>query len=86
MKTQEKESRISEMEFNQHDCHLTAEDGCPICEKYAEEKLVELMVCPHGMCDGSGYYEEGQFDEFYTVKCLCQIEREQDNDQDQDDF
>ena len=36
------------------------------------------MSCPHGICDGSGYYEEGQYDDFRKVKCLCKIEDEQE--------
>lgn len=84
MSTQEKTKRISERDFENHDCHLSQDDGCAVCEAYALQKLPELMVCPHGMCDGSGYYEMGEFDEVQTVKCLCKVEAEQSNDEDDD--
>lgn len=28
------EPEITEAEFNNHDCHLSGEDGCDTCEKY----------------------------------------------------
>lgn len=28
------EPEITEAEFNSHDCHLSEEDGCPVCDKY----------------------------------------------------
>lgn len=79
MQTQEKTKRITEGEFQNHDCHLSQDDGCAVCEAYALQKLPELMICPHGMCDGSGYYDEGEFDDISTVDCLCRVEAKQDD-------
>jgi hypothetical protein len=42
-------------------------------------KLIE--ECPHGLCDGSGSYDEGEFDDLHEVKCLCQIDKEIDHDE-----
>lgn len=33
-------------------------------------------------CDGKGEYEEGQFDDVNTVKCICQIDESNDMDDD----
>ncbi len=33
-------------------------------------------TCRYGICDGSGWTEEGAFDDIKPRKCLCQIEKE----------
>jgi len=36
----------------------------------------EVEECPHNMCDGSGYREQGEFDDIWEDRCLCNTEEE----------
>lgn len=40
--------------------------------------------CIHGICDGSGWIEEGQFDDLNIKRCLCNpyesVESQMDDD------
>lgn len=38
----------------------------------------EESACPYDLCDGSGEYDEGEFDDIRRVKCLCKIDQEDD--------
>lgn len=52
----------------------TDEENTEIEESEEDEKT----KCPYGLCDGSGEYDEGEFDDIRTVKCLCKIDQEDD--------
>ena len=36
------------------------------------------LPCPHDICDGSGFVEEGVFDEKEEKECLCRIEKKRE--------
>jgi len=35
-----------------------------------------MTPCEYNLCDGSGEYEQGEFDNYVTRVCLCASERE----------
>ena len=43
------------------------------------------MICPHGICDGSGVITVGRFDDIEEEDCLCKTEAKQTDDDDDSD-
>lgn len=41
------------------------------CKHCPAELMVEASGCPEGICDGSGEYETGQYDDIRTELCPC---------------
>lgn len=80
-------TRITREDWEQHDCHYSAEDGCLACEAWFAQE--EAETCPEGACDGSGrvlkllwdadskaYYPDGEED------CVCQLKEDDQYDPD----
>jgi len=78
---------IVKFETSSHDCHKDREDGCETCLHYNEltnglSKEARLRIDTRIKqetqevecydCMDSGYIEEGEFDNVYSVSCHCQ--------------
>ena len=37
--------------------------------------------CPYNSCDGTGFFIDGEFDDFRLEKCLCLIDKDLERDE-----
>ena len=62
-------------DFKGKEIDLTATEANHLAIAYTT--LKQFTVCPEGICDGSGWTAEGEFDNVTRKRCLCNLKEEE---------